>query len=451
MVKKVRLPYHNRHLKWQNRSKTTLIQPNKRMNNVDHFNYQQNRLFAEHHPLSSIAAEFGTPCYVYSRATIAQHYQAFASAASKHPHSLVCYAVKANSNLAILNLLAKLGSGFDIVSGGELRRVIAAGGDAKKVVFSGVAKTEDEMRFALELGIKCFNVESIAELDRLQLVASRIDKKAAISIRVNPDIDAKTHPYISTGLKANKFGIDILLARDIYRKAAGYSHLDVVGVDCHIGSQLTETQPFLDALEKLLTLIDDLASDGIALKHIDIGGGLGVTYDKETPPSPADYLGKVVERLKSYPQLELIMEPGRAIMANAGVLLTKVEFLKPGQEKNFAIVDAAMNDLIRPALYSAWQAIVPLEINSAAQPALYDIVGPVCETGDFLGKDRELAINQGDYLAVRSAGAYGFTMSSNYNSRPRAAEVLVDGDKVHLIRAREQWQDLWRGEQIITD
>lgn len=451
MVKKARLPYHNRLLKWQSRSKTTLIQPNHRMPHVDHFNYQHNRLFAEHRALNDIASEFGTPCYVYSRATIARHYQAFASAASAHPHSLVCYAVKANSNLAILNLLAKLGSGFDIVSGGELRRVIAAGGDAKKVVFSGVAKTADEMRFALQLGIKCFNVESTAELERLQQVASSLDKKAPVSIRVNPDIDAKTHPYISTGLKANKFGIDILLARDIYRKAASYSHLQLVGVDCHIGSQLTETQPFLDALEKLLTLIDDLASEGIALKHIDIGGGLGVTYDTETPPSPADYISKVVERLQSYPQLELIMEPGRAIMANAGVLLTKVEFLKPGLEKNFAIVDAAMNDLIRPALYSAWQAIVPLQLDSSKTAAVYDIVGPVCETGDFLGKDRELAITQGDLLAVRSAGAYGFTMSSNYNSRPRAAEILVDGDKVHLIRAREQWQDLWRGEQVVTE
>lgn len=418
---------------------------------MDHFNYQHNRLFAEQQPLSDIANQFGTPCYVYSRATVERHYQAFASAAAKHPHSLVCYAVKANSNLAILNLLAKLGSGFDIVSGGELRRVIAAGGDAKKVVFSGVAKTADDMRFALQLGIKCFNVESVAELKRLQQVASSLDKKAAVSIRVNPDIDAKTHPYISTGLKANKFGIDILQARDIYRLAASCSHLDVVGVDCHIGSQLTETQPFLDALEKLLKLIDELAADGIKLSHIDIGGGLGVTYDKETPPSPADYISKVVARLQSYPQLELIMEPGRAIMANAGVLLTKVEFLKPGQEKNFAIVDAAMNDLIRPALYSAWQAIVPVDINTTATAAVYDIVGPVCETGDFLGKDRELAIAQGDLLAVRSAGAYGFTMSSNYNSRPRAAEVLVDGDKVHLIRAREQWQDLWRGEQVVTD
>jgi len=450
VVKKAPLPYHNRHLKWQNRSKTTLIQLKQRMTKVDHFNYQQQQLFAEQCSLSSIAQQFGTPCYVYSRATIERHYQAFASAAAAHPHSLVCYAVKANSNLAILNLLARLGSGFDIVSGGELRRVIAAGGDAKKVVFSGVAKTAEDMRFALELGIKCFNVESVAELERLQQVARALNKPAAVSIRVNPDIDAKTHPYISTGLKANKFGIDILLARDIYRQAARYSHIQLTGVDCHIGSQLTETQPFLDALEKLLSLIDDLASDGIALSHIDIGGGLGVTYDGETPPSPSDYISKVVERLKAYPQLELVMEPGRAIMANAGVLLTKVEYLKPGQEKNFAIVDAAMNDLIRPALYGAWQAIVPVKQHSPAATALYDVVGPVCETGDFLGKDRQLAIAEGDLLAVRSAGAYGFTMSSNYNSRPRAAEVLVDKEQVHLIRAREQWQDLWRGEQVVT-
>ena len=417
---------------------------------MDHFNYQQQQLFAEQVSLSSIAADYGTPCYVYSRATIERHYQAFATAAAAHPHSLVCYAVKANSNLAILHLLAKLGSGFDIVSGGELRRVIAAGGDAKKVVFSGVAKTADDMRLALELGIKCFNVESVAELERLQHVASSLNKPAAVSFRVNPDIDAKTHPYISTGLKANKFGIDILQARQIYRQAAGYSHIRLVGVDCHIGSQLTETAPFLAALEKLLTLIDDLASDGIQLTHIDIGGGLGVTYDNETPPSPDDYISKVVKRLAKYPQLELVMEPGRAIMANAGVLLSKVEYLKPGQEKNFAIVDAAMNDLIRPALYGAWQAIVPVQQHSSAQAALYDVVGPVCETGDFIGKDRQLALTAGDLLAVRSAGAYGFTMSSNYNSRPRAAEVLVDGDKVHLIRAREQWQDLWRGEQVVT-
>lgn len=415
---------------------------------MDHFNYREQQLFAEEVSLSDIAAHYGTPCYVYSRATIERHYHAFADAAQHHPH-LICYAVKANSNIAVLDLLARLGSGFDIVSEGELRRVIAAGGDPKKVVFSGVAKTADEMRYALQLGIKCFNVESEAELNRLQQVAQELDLSAPVSIRVNPDIDAKTHPYISTGLKANKFGIDINDAERIYQQAAAASHLQVVGVDCHIGSQLTETQPFLDALDKLLALIDRLKSHGIQLQHIDVGGGLGVRYQDETPPHPSEYAAAVVERLKPYPELTLIFEPGRAIMANAGVLLTRVEYLKPGQEKNFAIVDAAMNDLIRPALYSAWQAIVPVQQQVAGKPQLYDVVGPVCETGDFLGKDRLLTIAEGDLLAVRSAGAYGFTMSSNYNSRPRAAEVLVDGSQSHLIRQRELWQDLWRGEHTL--
>lgn len=415
---------------------------------MDHFNYREQQLFAEEVPLSEIAAHYGTPCYVYSRATIERHYHAFTDAAQGHPH-LICYAVKANSNIAVLDVLARLGSGFDIVSEGELRRVIAAGGDPKKVVFSGVAKTADEMRYALQLGIKCFNVESEAELKRLQQVAKELDQLAPVSIRVNPDIDAKTHPYISTGLKANKFGIDINDAERIYQQAAAASHLQVVGVDCHIGSQLTETQPFLDALDKLLALIDRLKSHGISLQHIDVGGGLGVRYQDETPPHPSEYAAAVVERLKPYPELTLIFEPGRAIMANAGVLLTRVEYLKPGQEKNFAIVDAAMNDLIRPALYSAWQAIVPVQQQADGKAQLYDVVGPVCETGDFLGKDRLLAIAEGDLLAVRSAGAYGFTMSSNYNSRPRAAEVLVDGRQSHLIRQRELWQDLWRGEHTL--
>ena len=415
---------------------------------MDHFNYREQQLFAEEVSLSDIAAHYGTPCYVYSRATIERHYHAFADAAQGHPH-LICYAVKANSNIAVLDLLARLGSGFDIVSEGELRRVIAAGGDPKKVVFSGVAKTADEMRYALQLGIKCFNVESEAELNRLQQVAKELDLRAPVSIRVNPDIDAKTHPYISTGLKANKFGIDINDAERIYQQAAAASHLQVVGVDCHIGSQLTETQPFLDALDKLLALIDRLRIHGIQLQHIDVGGGLGVRYQDETPPHPSEYAAAVVERLKPYPELTLIFEPGRAIMANAGVLLTRVEYLKPGQEKNFAIVDAAMNDLIRPALYTAWQAIVPVEQQTDGKAQLYDVVGPVCETGDFLGKDRLLAIAEGDLLAVRSAGAYGFTMSSNYNSRPRAAEVLVDGRQSHLIRQRELWQDLWRGEHTL--
>ncbi|MBU2223579.1 MAG: diaminopimelate decarboxylase [Gammaproteobacteria bacterium] len=415
---------------------------------MDYFNYQGPHLQAEQVRLDSIASQFGTPTYVYSRATLERHYRAFTEAAGSQPH-LVCYAVKANSNIALLNLLARLGSGFDIVSEGELRRVLQAGGDPAKVVFSGVGKSEAEIAFALETGIKCFNVESAPELHRIAEVAAKLGKVAPISIRVNPDIDAKTHPYISTGLKANKFGIDINDAPAIYQQAAAYPQLKVCGVDCHIGSQLTETQPFLDALDKLLLLIDKLAANGIVLSHIDIGGGLGVTYLDETPPHPAEYAAEVVKRLAAYPHLTLLFEPGRAIMANAGVLLTKVEYLKPGQEKNFAIVDAAMNDLIRPALYSAWMNIVPAELKPAVAAQTYDVVGPVCETGDFLGKDRSLAIETGDLLVVRSAGAYGFTMSSNYNSRLRAAEVLVDGDQMHLVRQREQWQDLWRGEQLL--
>jgi len=415
---------------------------------VDYFNYQGSHLQAEQVSLETIASQFGTPTYVYSRATLERHYRAFTDAAGAQPH-LVCYAVKANSNIALLNVLARLGSGFDIVSEGELRRVLQAGGDPAKVVFSGVGKSAAEIEFALQTGIKCFNVESEPELHRIAEVAARLGKVAPISIRVNPDIDAKTHPYISTGLKANKFGIDINDALSIYQQAAAYPQLKVCGVDCHIGSQLTETQPFLDALDKLLLLIDKLAAAGIVLSHIDIGGGLGVTYLDETPPHPAEYAAEVVKRLAAYPHLTLLFEPGRAIMANAGVLLTKVEYLKPGQEKNFAIVDAAMNDLIRPALYSAWMNIVPAQLKPELVAQTYDVVGPVCETGDFLGKDRTLAIAPGDLLVVRSAGAYGFTMSSNYNSRLRAAEVLVDGDQVHLVRQREQWQDLWRGEQLL--
>jgi diaminopimelate decarboxylase len=415
---------------------------------VDYFNYHGADLQAENIKLADIAAQYGTPTYVYSRATLERHYRAFTDAAGTQPH-LVCYAVKANSNIALLNLLARLGSGFDIVSEGELRRVLQAGGDPAKVVFSGVGKAETEIEFALHTGIKCFNVESEAELHRIAKVAARIGKIAPISLRVNPDIDAKTHPYISTGLKANKFGIDITDAPRIYQLAAAYSQLKVCGVDCHIGSQLTETQPFLDALDKVLALVDKLTSLGIVLSHLDIGGGLGVTYFDETPPHPADYAAEVVKRLTAYPHLTLVFEPGRAIMANAGVLLTKVEYLKPGQEKHFAIVDAAMNDLIRPALYSAWMNIVPVKLQPELPTQRYDVVGPVCETGDFLGKDRDLAIAEGDLLAVRSAGAYGFTMSSNYNSRPRAAEVLVDGDQLYLVRQREQWQDLWQGEQLL--
>ncbi len=415
---------------------------------MDYFNYHGTDLQAEQVKLADIAAQYGTPTYVYSRATLERHYRAFTDAAGAQPH-LVCYAVKANSNIALLNLLARLGSGFDIVSEGELRRVLQAGGDPAKVVFSGVGKAEAEIEFALQTGIKCFNVESEAELHRIATVAARLGKTAPISLRVNPDIDAKTHPYISTGLKANKFGIDITDAPRIYQLAAAYPQLKVCGVDCHIGSQLTETQPFLDALDKVLALVDQLTTLGIVLSHLDIGGGLGVTYFDETPPHPSDYAAEVVKRLGAYPHLTLVFEPGRAIMANAGVLLTKVEYLKPGQEKHFAIVDAAMNDLIRPALYSAWMNIVPVKLQPALPTQRYDVVGPVCETGDFLGKDRDLAIAEGDLLAVRSAGAYGFTMSSNYNSRPRAAEVLVDGDKLFVVRQREQWQDLWQGEQLL--
>ncbi|RCU45508.1 MULTISPECIES: diaminopimelate decarboxylase [Corallincola] len=415
---------------------------------MDHFNYQDGQLFAEQNPVTDLASRFGTPLYVYSRATIERHFQAFETAAGDHPH-LVCYAVKANSNIAVLNVLARLGAGFDIVSAGELARVVQAGGDPSKVVFSGVAKTEQEMAYALELGIHCFNVESSQELDRLNHVAESMGVRAPVSIRVNPDVDAKTHPYISTGLKQNKFGIAIEQAPEIYQKAASLSHLNVVGVDCHIGSQLTELSPFIDALDRVLTLVDKLAEQGIEIRHLDVGGGLGVTYDDETPPHPEVYAKALRERVADRPELTLLFEPGRAIMANAGLLLTKVEFIKPGDEKNFAIVDAAMNDLIRPALYSAWQAIVPVVPRLDEPEAVYDIVGPICETGDFLGKDRALALQPGDLLAVRSAGAYGFTMSSNYNSRPRAAEVMVDGEQAHLIRARETQASLWQGEALL--
>lgn len=413
---------------------------------MDYFNYQSNgKLFAEELPVETIADTFGTPCYVYSRATLERHWKAFDDAAGEHPH-LVCYAVKANSNLAILSVLAKLGSGFDIVSGGELARVLEAGGEPAKVVFSGVGKTEQEIEFALEAGVGCFNVESEPELHRIAQVAERLGKVAKISLRVNPDVDAGTHPYISTGLKENKFGIDIDYAPEVYSQAKAYSSLQIVGVDCHIGSQLTELEPFLDALERVLALIDKLAEQGIEIEHLDVGGGLGVTYDDETPPHPSEYAQALRERLQDRPNLKLVFEPGRAIAANAGILLTKVEFLKPTEAKNFAIVDAAMNDLIRPSLYSAYQKIQEADQSLDRETASYDVVGPVCETGDFLGKNRELAIAAGDLLVVRSAGAYGFCMSSNYNSRPRPAEVLVDGDEAIEIRRRETYADLWKGE-----
>lgn len=420
---------------------------------MDHFEYRDGLMYAEELPLDRVAEQFGTPCYVYSRATLSRHLRAYTEALGDHPH-LICYAVKANSNLAVLDVLARLGAGFDIVSVGELERVLAAGGDPAKVVFSGVAKQEAELARALDAGIKCFNVESGAELERLDEVAERLGKVAPVSLRVNPDVDAGTHPYISTGLKDNKFGIAVSEAREVYRRASRMDNLRVVGIDCHIGSQLTELSPFLDALERLLVLLDTLREDGIEVEHLDLGGGLGVTYRDETPPHPSEYAGALLERLSRWPgseRLTLLLEPGRSIAANAGVLLTRVEFLKPGATKNFAIVDAGMNDLIRPALYQAWQAILPVDTRSPRETGVYDVVGPVCETGDFLGKERELAVAAGDLLAVRSAGAYGFVMASNYNSRPRPAEVMVDGDRAHLVRRRERLDELWAGESLLPD
>ncbi|SEL31471.1 diaminopimelate decarboxylase [Colwellia chukchiensis] len=414
---------------------------------MDFFNRKQQALYAEQCPVTELAKQYGTPLYIYSRATIERHWHAFDQAAGTRPH-LVCYAVKANSNIAVLNVMARLGSGFDIVSQGELMRVLEAGGDPKKVVFSGVGKTAEEIAFALKLGIYCFNVESAAELDRIQTVAQTLDIIAPISLRVNPDVDAGTHPYISTGLKENKFGISIEQAPELYQYASSLSHLNIKGVDCHIGSQLTEVLPFLDALDRVLKLVDLLAEQGITLSHIDVGGGLGVCYDDETPPHPKEYAQAIAEKLVGR-DLTLIYEPGRAIMANAGILVTQVEYLKVNEDRNFAIVDAAMNDLLRPALYQAWQAIVEVELTDDIAKAAYDVVGPICETGDFLGKDRNLAIQAGDLLAVRSAGAYGFTMSSNYNSRPRAAEVMVDQDKHYLVREREALSQLWQGESLL--
>lgn len=415
---------------------------------MDFFSYQDNTLFAEDVSLAQIATEYGTPTYVYSRKTLERHWFAFDNALSAHPH-LICFAVKANSNIGVLSVLAKLGSGFDIVSGGELARVLAAGGDPQKVVFSGVAKTEDEIRFALQNEILCFNVESFAELDRIQKVAAELNVKAPISLRINPDVDANTHPYISTGLKANKFGIEHEKAVETYQYANTLPNLTIKGMDCHIGSQLTETAPFVDALDRLLSLVDELASLDIHIKHLDVGGGLGVTYKDEVAPHPNDYASAIASRMEQRPELTLIMEPGRAIAANAGVLLTKVEFVKQNAEKNFAIIDAAMNDLLRPALYSAWQDIVPVVPRLDIPKVTYDVVGPVCETGDFLGKDRDLAIEDNDILAVKSAGAYGFVMSSNYNTRTRAAEILVDGEQVHVVRKREVLADLWANESTV--
>jgi diaminopimelate decarboxylase len=416
---------------------------------VDHFAYRDGELYADDVPVRSIAAAHGTPCYVYSRATLERHWRAFDDAFGARPH-LVCFAVKANSNLGVLNVLARLGSGFDIVSVGELERVIAAGGDPARVVFSGVGKRADEMRRALQVGIRCFNVESAAELDRLDAVAGELGQTAPVALRVNPDVDAKTHPYISTGLKENKFGVPVDEALALYQHAAALPHIHVSGVDCHIGSQLTQLAPFLDALDRVLALVDKLQAAGIEIDHLDLGGGLGVTYSDERPPQPAEYAAALSERLGDAPY-EVFVEPGRAIAANAGILVTRVEYLKPTAGKDFAIIDAAMNDLIRPALYSAWQQIVPVAEHPSGRHGRYDLVGPVCETGDFLGKDRELTLNAGDLLAVRSSGAYGFTMASNYNTRPRAAEIMVDGDRVHVVRARETIADLLRGEAVLPD
>ncbi|HKB59589.1 MAG TPA: diaminopimelate decarboxylase [Gallionellaceae bacterium] len=410
-----------------------------------HFEYRQGRLFAEDVPLAEIASRFGTPCYVYSHAALMDRYREFEQGLAGRDH-LVCYAVKANSNLALLNLFARLGAGFDIVSGGELQRVLAAGGDAAKVVFSGVGKTAAEMRLALEAGILCFNVESEAELLRLNQVAGDMGRTAPVSLRVNPDVDPKTHPYISTGLKQSKFGVAFAEALGLYRKAAALPHVRVTGLDCHIGSQLTEAEPFVAAAEKVLGLADALAREGIVLDHLDLGGGLGICYRDETPPSIAAYTDALKQAVQGRRE-KLLVEPGRSLVGNAGVLLTRVEYLKPGEEKHFVIVDAAMNDLMRPALYDAYHAIREVEQRDVPRRR-YEVVGPVCESGDFLGHDRDLAVSEGDLLAIMSAGAYGMSMSSNYNTRPRAAEVLVEGASVHLARERETVEQLFAGEHF---
>jgi diaminopimelate decarboxylase len=416
---------------------------------VQAFHYRDNRLFAEQVPLAAIAERHGTPTYVYSRAALEGRWRAFDDALAGVSHR-ICYSVKANSNLGVLDVLARLGSGFDIVSVGELERVLAAGGGAAEVVFSGVGKREPEMRRALEAGVHCFNIESDGELERLAGVASSLGAVAPISVRVNPDVDADTHPYIATGLKENKFGVPIGDAPALLAKAAGLDGIAVKGVDFHIGSQLTSLGPFIDALDRALALIDTLADSGITVSHLNVGGGLGVRYAEETPPSASDYGAAIAGRIAGR-ELELLVEPGRAIAAESGMLLARVEYLKLGDERNFAVVDAAMNDLLRPALYGAWQDILPVERRDESDAPLFDVVGPVCESADFLGKDRRLAIGAGDLIAVASAGAYGFVMSSNYNTRPRAAEVMVDGDAAHLVRAREQVEDLYAAESRLPD
>ena len=415
---------------------------------MDHFNYKDKTLFAENVSVATLAETYGTPCFVYSRATLERHLRAYQTALPRLS-SLICYAVKANSNLAVLNVLARLGAGFDIVSGGELKRVIAAGGDPRKVIFSGLGKTVKEIEHALTEGIHCFNIESEPELERINTIARAHGVEAPISIRVNPDVDAGTHPYISTGLKENKFGISCESALRVYRSAAQMPGIRVIGIDCHIGSQLTTVEPFLDAIDRLLLMTDVLSAEGITISHFDMGGGLGVTYGEEQPPLPAELMTAVRSRFEGR-AMTLIVEPGRSIAANAGLFVTTVEYLKHTEQKNFAIVDGAMNDLLRPALYGAWQKIIPVSKRNAP-PLVYDIVGPVCESADFLGKDRNLRLEPGDLLAVRSAGAYGFVMGSNYNTRPRAAEVMVDGSTHHLVRKRESLEDLLHPESCLPE
>ncbi|RDF05558.1 diaminopimelate decarboxylase [Haemophilus sputorum] len=415
---------------------------------MNHFEYKNQQLFAEEVAIADIIKAHGTPAYIYSRATLERHWHAFDNAFGDHPH-LICFAVKSNSNIALLNVMAKLGSGFDIVSQGELERVLAAGGDASKVVFSGVAKSHSEIARALEVGVRCFNVESIPELHRINEVAGKMGKVAPISLRVNPDVDAKTHPYISTGLKENKFGVSVQQAREVYRLAKSLPNVKITGMDCHIGSQLTELQPFLDATDRLIVLMEQLKEDGIELHHLDLGGGLGVPYHGEQPPHPTEYAKALLEKLRAYPNLEIILEPGRAISANAGILVTKVEYLKSNEDRNFAIVDTGMNDMIRPALYEAYMEITEVDQSLNREASVYDVVGPICETSDFLGKARTLSVAERDYIAMRSAGAYGAAMSSTYNSRPQAVEILVDGAKAHLIKARADFADLWRLERLL--
>ena len=418
---------------------------------MTHFALKNGVLHAESVALPTIADQFGTPAYVYSRAALTESLREFQDVLGSHPAgsgALVCYAVKANSSLAVLNVFARMGAGFDIVSGGELQRVLAAGADPKKVVFSGVGKTTAEMKLALDKGIFCFNIESAPELERLNEVAGQCGKQAPISFRVNPNVDPKTHPYISTGLKEAKFGVAYEQALDLYRRAAALPHIEVAGIDCHIGSQLLDPSPFVEALDRILALVDQLASEGIALHHLDLGGGLGIQYKADqVQPTVASYLNPLLDKLNGR-GLQVVLEPGRRLVGNAGLLLTKIEYLKEGEGKNFAIIDAAMNDLMRPALYEAWHDINPVVPRTGATRD-YDVVGPVCETGDFLGQARPLCVQPGDLLAVMSAGAYGMAMASNYNTRPRAAEIMVDGDKVHVIRQRETVEQLYAGEAIL--